>query len=64
MKRSPKSPEEWQDAVNVANKCRLIHDAFLYGIITDPRINVERCNELLEEGKRRGFTPRQSTGAL
>lgn len=55
--RDPKTDAEWQEAVNVAAAMRTIADCQMYGLITGPKINVARCDELLEEGAARGFTP-------
>jgi hypothetical protein len=58
MKRNPKTPAEWQEAVDAAAACRAIADCKMYGLIQGgPEINVERCDEILERGKARGLHP-------
>jgi hypothetical protein len=53
----PRQPLEWQELVNCAEFFRVIYDCQLYGLVTGPKINAERCDEILEEGHRRGFVP-------
>lgn len=56
--KDPKTPAEWQEAVNQAEFFRLLYDAKLYGLITGgPRINAARCDEILERGRARGYRP-------
>lgn len=57
--RDPRTPAEWQEAVDGAHMMLLIDSAVLYGLIeTDMRINVPRCEEVLEAGAVLGYTPR------
>lgn len=57
MKR-PQNRTEWQDAVNAAAGCRALADCHMYGLITGgPQINVARCDEMLEQGRRLGIHP-------
>jgi hypothetical protein len=50
----PKTPEEWQNAVDAADALLHIQSAEAYGLITGaPSVNVERCEELLEAARRR-----------
>jgi hypothetical protein len=54
----PKTPEEWQTAVDAADALLHIHSAEAYGLITGaPSVNIERCEQLLEAARRRGVTP-------
>lgn len=53
----PKSAAEWQEAVDLAAACRAIHDCKLYGLLEGPEIDVDRCDYLLAEGKRKGVSP-------
>jgi hypothetical protein len=54
----PRSPEEWQTAVDAADALLHIHSAAAYGLIKGaPSINLERCEQLLEAGHQRGVTP-------
>lgn len=56
--KDPRTPAEWQEAVDLALAYRSIHDAKLYGLITGgPQIDVARCNEILDRGRRRGVHP-------
>lgn len=55
--RNPKTIQEWREAVNAAAFMRAIYDCQLYGLITGPQIDAARCDEILEEGERRGFKP-------
>ncbi len=55
---NPKTPEEWQTAVDAADALLHIQSAEAYGLITGaPTVNVERCEQLLEAARRRGVTP-------
>ncbi len=55
---NPQTPEEWQNAVDAADALLHIHSAVCYGLVTGaPTINVERCEQLLENARRRGVTP-------
>lgn len=56
--RDPRTPAEWQDAVNIAEFFLLIDSARQYGLITGgPKTDVDRCVEILREGERRGIHP-------
>jgi hypothetical protein len=56
--RDPQTPEEWQEAVDLAEAHVLIESARQYGLITGgPKVNVLRCTELLDLGRRRGHRP-------
>lgn len=59
MKRKePRTPEEWQEAVNLAAAWRKIHDCKLYGLIDGgPGINWQRCDYIRTEGARLGYLP-------
>jgi hypothetical protein len=69
MKRDPKTPEEWQTAVDSASALRLIADCRMYGLIDGgPSIDVARCDEIVERGLASPATSdgghcRQGTGA-
>lgn len=59
--QNPRTPDEWREAVDGAHMMLLIDSAVLYGLIeTDMVINVRRAGEVLDEGARRGYTPRSS----
>lgn len=65
--QDPQTPEEWKDAVNAAEYSLLIDSAIQYGLLErrDERgnkipgsgVNVERCIQILEQGKKLGIFP-------
>ena len=56
--RDPKTPAEWQDAVDAAEFCLLLDSARQYGLIEGgPVIHADRCAEILKRGKRKGYFP-------
>jgi hypothetical protein len=56
----PTTPAEWQFAVDGAAGLRAIADCRMYGLIEGgPEIDINRCDELLELGRRRGIVPSQ-----
>lgn len=56
--RNPRTDAEWQDAVDAAHACLALDSARAYGLVTaGPRVNVERCEEILAAGKARGILP-------
>jgi hypothetical protein len=55
--RNPRSRAEWQEAVNAAEFCLMVDSCEQYGLITGPKINAERCQEILERGKTLGILP-------
>lgn len=58
QKRDPKTPAEWQEAVDGAAACRAIADCQMYGLLQGgPKIDVVRCDEILERGAARGIRP-------
>jgi hypothetical protein len=54
----PSSAAEWQEAVDLADVLLRVDSAEQYGLITGPRVDVERCERILDAGKRLGYTPR------
>ena len=55
---TPKNAIEWQEAVDAAYFGLLLDSARQYGLVTGvPEINIERAEELLREGRQRGFVP-------
>jgi len=59
--RDPKTPAEWQTAVNIAEACLLVDSARQYGLITGgPVVDVARCDQILTEGRARGIVPSKS----
>lgn len=61
MKReteNPTTPDEWQEAVNLANFLLMLDSARQYGFITGgPKINVEQCQEIMVQAGLRGLRP-------
>jgi hypothetical protein len=56
--KDPGTPAEWQEALDLAHVLLCIDSAQKYGLIAGgPRVNVDRCCRLLDEGKRYGVTP-------
>jgi hypothetical protein len=56
--RQPETPEQWQEAVNLARLWELVHGAHLYGLVKGgPEIDPERCCEILERGREQGIVP-------
>jgi hypothetical protein len=61
--KNPSTPEEWQEAVDLAHTMLTIEAARQYGLITGgPKVDEERCLDLLEQGRQKGFQP--STDAI
>lgn len=60
LPRDPRTPREWQDAVDAAQFCLEIESCRMYGLIEGgPEFNVERCVAILERGARKGIFPRK-----
>ncbi len=58
--RNPRDEKEWQEAVDSACFWLLLESARLYGLVMGgPPVNVERCEEILKEGKKRGIFPQK-----
>lgn len=55
--KATKTPTEWQEAVDAAEFYLLLHSAIAYGLVTGPKVDVDRCEELLRCGKAMGFRP-------
>jgi hypothetical protein len=54
----PKNAGEWQEAVDAACFLLLIDSARQYGLITGgPTVNVSRCEDILERGRKQGVVP-------
>jgi len=61
MSKEPRTPAEWQEAVDLAEGFLLIESARSYGLITGgPKVDVARCEEILVAGRRRGVRPRSA----
>ena len=51
--QDPETPEEWQEAVDQSYVLKLLDSARRYGLVKcGPEIDVARCEELLERGRR------------
>lgn len=58
----PKTPAEWQEAVDSATAARMVANCMMYGLLAGgPKINVERCDEILRRGQERGIRPSRPT---
>jgi hypothetical protein len=56
--KNPRTPKEWQEAVDMAAAARAIADCKMYGLLKGgPEIDIARCDEILERGRKRGFRP-------
>ena len=56
--KTPQTPSEWQHAVDAAEGCLALDSARQYGLVSGgPVINVERCEEILREGRKRNIRP-------
>ena len=54
----PRTREEWQEAVDLAEAAVRIDSARKYGLVAGgPAIDVARCETILTQGKLRGFAP-------
>lgn len=58
----PKTREQWQEAVNLADMWQTLGCAREYGLIQGgPMINEMRCEQLIERGAKQGVHPNWST---
>jgi len=49
----PQTREEWQWAVDAAHGALVLDSARRYGLVQGgPKVNVDRCQEILERGKK------------
>jgi hypothetical protein len=59
--QEPGSSEEWQEAVNLAELYSRVDAAVKYGFISfTGKIDISRCEDILEQGRRRGVFPVQA----
>ena len=57
----PRTPAEWQDAVDWAETLLRVESARQYGLITyDATIDVDRCRAILDRGRARGTRPTEA----
>ena len=60
--KDPQTREQWQIAVDIAAGLRAIEDCKMYGLLQGgPKINLDRCDELLTRGARMGVIPSKQT---
>jgi hypothetical protein len=56
--RDPQTNAEWQEAVDIASALLHLQSARAYGLVTGgPTVNVERCEQVVADGARRGVSP-------
>ncbi len=56
--QEPKTPAEWQDAVDQAYFWTLLDSARAYGLVKGgPKVNLDRCEEVLARGREMGIEP-------
>lgn len=61
----PRTDEDWQRAVDMAEGALLLDSARMYGLVTGgPQVNVDRCQDLLERGRARGCVPNPNAGEM
>lgn len=59
--QEPKTVAEWQEALDQAEMLLRLDACRLYGLITGgPKVNVDRCVELLRRGKAKGYLPSEA----
>jgi hypothetical protein len=57
-KAFPRNKRQWQNAVDVAHTLLALDAAHQYGLVTGgPKIDIDRCIEILERGKQKGVEP-------
>jgi hypothetical protein len=56
----PAPQAELQEAVNSAYAAVMFHLALALGFISGPAVNVERCEEVIAEGRALGLRPQKS----
>jgi hypothetical protein len=58
--QQPINDQQWQEAVNLAELYSRVDAAVKYGFITfTGQIDINRCEAILEQGRRRGVYPVQ-----
>jgi hypothetical protein len=56
--KEPRTPAQWQEAVDLADFYVRLDSARKYGLVTGgPDIDLGRCEELLKLGRLRGVRP-------
>ncbi len=60
MSKDPGTPEQWQEAVDLAHTFILLDAARSHGLVSGgPGVNLARCEEILARGAGLGYTPRE-----
>ena len=50
MSQDPKTPQEWQEAVDAAQFFTTFESCKMYGLVKGgPNVNMQRCEEILEQ---------------
>jgi hypothetical protein len=61
--KDPETPEQWQEAADLANFFLELESCRMYGLIEGgPRADIERCDSILNLARKRGIHPRKFTG--
>lgn len=56
--KEPATPSEWQEAVDLAYGAQCLDSARQYGLVSGgPKVNLDRCDEILRRGNQLGYTP-------
>lgn len=56
--KDPKTKTEWRDAVDAAHGALTLDASRQYGLVEGgPEVNVKRCSQIIEKGRRRGILP-------
>jgi hypothetical protein len=63
--RDPITPEEWQEAVDMAEFLLLLESAKMYGLISfESKISPKRCCQIIERGAAKGYTPASESALI
>jgi hypothetical protein len=58
--KKPRGADEWQECVDACHAALLLDSMYQYGLITpEPKLNLPRCQWLLNVGKYKGFIPNE-----
>lgn len=57
LPRMPRTPREWQAAVDAAQLMLILDSCEQYGLIVGQEVNVERCELIMALGRSKGITP-------
>lgn len=64
MAVDPSTRAEWQEAADCANVMLKVDGAMQYGLITGPKVNVDRCLEILHRASAMGIQPDEGETTL